>query len=331
MAVIVRFWLVPAVCVADPVMTSLVAALEATLSRPSCWREVRDVDVCGIRLVSPGTRGLLDVVEEQRARRPRPVRGDPEAGGRRTDEPPSARRIDLVGRLVVHARVGPGVDLDVEEAVGAGRERAAAGRAEELDRAARRGRLRRPVVVTDLERPPVRRDRAVSFQSAPPVPAVPTVTVPEESWNVPAPAKPLFVGDVTLPPETVRVPPLSAMSAEPAELLTVPPLTVMVPALTVSTSVMVVTPALIEVVPLVVRSRTSSVPALDSEPPLRTTMLSVGTPASVGAMWRVPELPTLTLPPLLTVSVFAARYVPPETPRAPVIDCAPLTESVPEV
>ena len=34
LAVIVRFWLVPAVWVAEPVMTSLVAALEATLSMP---------------------------------------------------------------------------------------------------------------------------------------------------------------------------------------------------------------------------------------------------------------------------------------------------------
>jgi hypothetical protein len=42
-------------------------------------------------------------------------------------------------------------------------------------------------------------------------------------------------------------------------------------------------------------------------------------------------MPKLRLPPLLTVSAFDERYVPPETVSVPVTDCAPLSETVPDV
>ena len=51
LAVIVRFWLVPAVWVAEPVMTSLVAAPEATLSLP-----VLTVGKCAALFVHPSSR-----------------------------------------------------------------------------------------------------------------------------------------------------------------------------------------------------------------------------------------------------------------------------------
>ena len=63
----------------------------------------------------------------------------------------------------------------------------------------------------------------VILKSAPPVPAVPTVTVPPESWNVPSPAKPLPLGVVKLPPETLNAPgELIVVSVAP-DTVVVPP------------------------------------------------------------------------------------------------------------
>src|SRR5207247_1468155 len=79
---------------------------------------------------------------------------------------------------------------------------------------------------------------------------------------------------------------------------------------------------------VVVRSLLSTLPPdWVSVPPAAITIASVGLVPIALAMWSVPD-DTLTLPPLLMVSVTELRNVPPATSNVPVMDPAPAVSAI---